>query len=136
MPPNSSCAKQPHAIVPLPSLAIETLPTTGNGLPGPTGIETPSTTSAAAYTGTGLLPVSGCVAIGGVVVLLSSTGSVIAHLFRARQTRDPIVAHQFSQRWPGAPRVLIGAPFRRGPVHPRLNRNLIGSRTNCQFINI
>src|ERR1700730_17450435 len=77
MPPNSSCAEQPQAIVPLPSAAIETLPMTGSGLPGLTGIATPSTTSAAAYTGTGLPPLSDCVAIGGVVVLLTSTDTVI-----------------------------------------------------------
>jgi hypothetical protein len=54
-----------------------TLPITGSGLPGLTGIATPSTTSAAAYTGTGLPPLSDCVAIGGVVVLLTSTDTVI-----------------------------------------------------------
>jgi hypothetical protein len=79
MPPNSNCAEQPQAIVPLPSVAIETLPATGSGLPGLTGIATPSTTSAAAYTGTGLPPLSDCVAISAVVVLSTSTGTVIGH---------------------------------------------------------
>src|SRR6266566_1241806 len=95
MPPNRSCAEHPHAIVPLPSLAIETPRATGSGLPGLTGTATPSTTSAAAYIGTGLPPVSACVAIDAMLVLPSSTSTVIghplprqiAHVFACRRTR-------------------------------------------------
>src|SRR5215472_2137471 len=103
MPPNRSCAEHPHAIVPLPSLAIETCWATGSGLPGPTGTETPSTTSAAAYTGTGLPPASGCVAIGAVVVLLSSTGTVIGHLFRAGLRIFSVSNESYFQRGPYIP---------------------------------
>jgi hypothetical protein len=112
--PNNSCAEHPHAIVPLPSTAIETLPATGSGLPGLTGIATPSTTSAAAYTGTGLPPICGCVAIGAVVVLLSSTGTVIGYPF-PRQ-----IAHR--PRFPTSPR-RIEPRLPRRDGHPGPTRS-------------